>query len=97
MGDVARAGTSGAAVAALLGPRPHLRRRRWRLRCFPAAAADPAGVGKVHDSDRVWRPAAWLKRTRAFKPLARHRSYSAVKSAAVAVDEYFSPRTHHLL
>ncbi len=26
-------------------------------------------------------PAAWLKTTRAFKPLARHRSYNAEKSA----------------
>jgi hypothetical protein len=46
-------------------------------------AADPAGTGKMHDRDRVWRPAAWLKATRAFRVLAKHRSYSAVNSAAV--------------
>jgi hypothetical protein len=37
----------------------------------------------MHDRDRVWCPAAWLKATRAFRPLAKHRSYSAVNSAAV--------------
>jgi hypothetical protein len=31
----------------------------------------------VHVSDRAWRPAAWLKATRALRPLAKHRSYSA--------------------
>jgi hypothetical protein len=44
---------------------------------------DSAGTGKVHDSDSIWRPAAWLKTMRTFRPLAEHRSYSAVKSAAV--------------
>jgi hypothetical protein len=82
VGDVAGTGTSGAAVAALLCPRPRLRRWRWRQRRLLAAAVEPAGTGKVHDSDKVWQPAAWLKMTRAFRPLARHRSYSAVKSAA---------------
>jgi hypothetical protein len=47
VGSVARTGASGAAVAAP----PRLRRRRWRR--FPAAAADPAGTGKVHVRDRV--------------------------------------------
>ncbi len=79
VGDVAQTGTPDAAVVAL----PRLRRQRWRLRCFPAAAVDSAGTGKVHNSDNVWRPAAWLKTTRAFRPLTEHRSYSAVKSAAV--------------
>jgi hypothetical protein len=32
---------------------------------------------------RTWCPAAWLKIRRAFRPLARHRSNSAVKSAAM--------------
>jgi hypothetical protein len=41
VGDVARSGTPGAAVAAL--PRP--RWRRWRR--FPAAAVNSAGAGKV--------------------------------------------------
>jgi hypothetical protein len=79
--DVTRAGASGAVVAAL----PRFRQRRWRRRRFPAAAADPAGTGKMHDRDRVWHPAAWLKATRALRPLAKHRSYSAVNSAAVTV------------
>jgi hypothetical protein len=79
VGSVVRTGASGAAVAAP----PRLRRRRWRRRRFPAAAADPAGTGKVHVSDRAWRPAAWLKTTRALRPLAKHRSYSARNSAAV--------------
>ncbi len=78
VGDVARSGTPGAAVAAL----PHLRRRRWRRRRFPAAVVNSAGTGKVHDIDSVWRPAAWLKTTRAFKPLAEHGSYSAVKNGS---------------
>jgi hypothetical protein len=78
-GGVTRTGASGAAVAAL----PRLRRRQWRRRRFPAAAADPAGTGKMHDRDRVWRPAAWLKATRALRPLAKHRSYSAINSADV--------------
>ncbi len=82
--DLAGARDSAAAVAALLRPRQRLRRRRWRRR-FPAATADPAGpagTGRVHDSDTVWIPAAWLTTTRALRPLARHRSYSAVKSVA---------------
>jgi hypothetical protein len=79
VGDVARTGTLGAVVVAL----PRLQRRQWRRRRFPAMAVDSAGAGKVHDSDSVWRPGAWLKTTRAFRPLAEHRSYSAVKSAAV--------------
>ncbi len=41
------------------------------------------GAGKVHVNDSVWRPAAWLKTKRAFRPLAEHLSYSAEKSAAV--------------
>ncbi len=55
--DVDLAGTSGASVAAL----PRLRRRRWRqLR----------RVGKKDETVNIWRPAAWLNTTRAFKPLA---------------------------
>jgi hypothetical protein len=79
VGSVTRTGASGAAVAAL----PRLRRCRWQRRRFPAAAADPAGTGKMHVRDRVWRPAAWLKATRALRPLAKHRSYSSINSAAV--------------
>jgi hypothetical protein len=37
----------------------------------------------VHDRDIVWRPAAWLEATWAFRPLAKHRSYSAINLAAV--------------
>jgi hypothetical protein len=37
----------------------------------------------MHESERVWRPAAWLNATRALRPLAKHRSYSAINSAAV--------------
>jgi hypothetical protein len=42
-----------------------------------------AGTGKLQETDNIWRPAAWLKTTRAFKPLAKHRSYSAINSAAM--------------
>jgi hypothetical protein len=38
---VVRAGTTGVAAATL----PRLRRRRWRRRRFPAAAAVSAGAG----------------------------------------------------
>jgi hypothetical protein len=79
VGDVTRSRNPGAAVAAL----PCLRRRRWRRRRFPAAAVNSAGAGKVHDIDSVWRPSTWLKTSGAFRPLAKHLSYSAVKSAAV--------------
>ncbi len=74
--DVARAGTSGASVAAL--PRP--RQRRWHL---PNAAEVSAGTGKVHETVKIRCLAAWLNTMRAFKLLARHQSYSAVKSEAM--------------
>ncbi len=47
------------------------------------AAADDAG--RLHVTVMVCIPAAWLKTTRAFKPLAMHRSYKAEKSAMETV------------
>jgi hypothetical protein len=38
-------------------------------------------VGRLHVTVTTCIPAAWLKSTRAFRPLARQRSYSAEKSA----------------
>ncbi len=38
-------------------------------------------VGRLQEMVMTWRPAAWLKTTHAFRPLARQRSYSAEKSA----------------
>jgi hypothetical protein len=38
-------------------------------------------VGRLQDRVTLWIPAAWLNIRRAFKPLARQRSYSAEKSA----------------
>jgi hypothetical protein len=63
--------------------RPRLRWQRWRRRRLPVAAEVSAGAEKLHETVKVCRPSAWLNTTRAFKPLARHRSYSAVKSAAM--------------
>jgi hypothetical protein len=37
--------------------------------------------GRLQETVAIWRPATWLKITRAFKPLAKQRSYSAEKSA----------------
>jgi hypothetical protein len=76
---VFRARAAGAAVAAL----PRLQWRRWRRRRLPAAAEVSAGTGKLQETVNVWRPAAWLNTTRAFKPQAKHLSYSAVNSAAM--------------
>jgi hypothetical protein len=44
-------------------------------------AAVAEDVGRLHVTVMTCIPAAWLNTTRAFKPLARQRSYSAVKSA----------------
>jgi hypothetical protein len=38
-------------------------------------------VGRLQETVTTWRPAAWLKTMRAFRPLARQRSYSTEKSA----------------
>ncbi len=38
-------------------------------------------AGRLHVTVMICVLAAWLKTTRAFKPLARHRSYNAEKSA----------------
>jgi hypothetical protein len=38
-------------------------------------------VGRLQDMVMLWMPAAWLNIRRAFKPLARQRSYSDEKSA----------------
>ncbi len=48
-----------------------------------AAAEVSAGTGKLQETVNIWRPATWLNTTRAFKPLAKHLSYSAVNSAAM--------------
>ncbi len=37
--------------------------------------------GRLQEPVAIWRPAMWLKITRAFKPLAKQPSYSAEKSA----------------
>ncbi len=59
-------------------------RQCWRRRrLFPAVAADVEGSDKKHVRVTVCRPAAWLKDTRAFKPLSKHLPYKAEKSAAV--------------
>jgi hypothetical protein len=42
-----------------------------------------AVVGRLQETVAIWRPVTWLNTTRAFRPLARQRSYSAVKSAIV--------------
>jgi hypothetical protein len=70
-------------------PEPEHPGHRWRLclaferRRLPVEAEVSAGAGKVNKTVNIWCPAVWLNTTRAFKPLARHRSYSAVKSAAM--------------
>jgi hypothetical protein len=59
------------------------RRPRWRRqrrRRFSAMAILVA-VGRLQDMVILWIPAAWLNIRRAFKPLARQRSYSNEKSA----------------
>jgi hypothetical protein len=43
------------------------------------------GVDMLHVTVMICKPAAWLNTTRAFKPLARQRSYNAVKSALETV------------
>ncbi len=53
------------------------RRRRWRF----SAMAILVAVGRLQDRVTLWIPAAWLNIRRAFKPLARQRSYSGEKSA----------------
>ncbi len=40
-------------------------------------------VGRLQETVAIWIPATWLKTTRALRPLAKQRSYSAVKSAVV--------------
>ncbi len=62
---------------------PRLVWRRRRRRLFPAVAADVAGSERKHVRVTVCRPAAWLKDTRALKPLSKHRPFNSEKSAAV--------------
>jgi hypothetical protein len=38
-------------------------------------------VGRLQETVAIWIPATWLKTTRALRPLAKQRSYSAEKSA----------------
>jgi hypothetical protein len=54
------------------------RQRRRRRRLAPVVAND---AGRLHVTVMTCVPAAWLKTTRAFRPLARHRSCNAEKSA----------------
>jgi hypothetical protein len=42
-------------------------------------------VGRLQETVAIWVPATWLKITRAFRPLAKQRSYSAEKSAVETV------------
>jgi hypothetical protein len=42
-----------------------------------------AGAGKIHQTVNVWRAAVWLNTMQAVKLLARRRSASAGKSAAM--------------
>jgi hypothetical protein len=81
----AGAATSGGAPSVLtptvVATRPRCRRQqRWRRRLTPVVAAANV-VGRLHVTVMTCVPAAWLNTTRAFRPLARHRSYSAEKSA----------------
>ncbi len=76
-------GTPTVLLPAVAAARP--RRRRRRRRCLTTVAAVAEGVGRLHVTVMTCKPAAWLNTTRAFKPLARQRSYSAVKSALETV------------
>jgi hypothetical protein len=77
--------TAGAAVAveggwAELTPKVEvaLQRRRWRRRFrFAAMAELGTDVGRLQETMAIWIPATWLKTTRAFRLLAKQRSYSA--------------------
>ncbi len=74
-------------VAAL----PRRQRRRRRRRRFTAVAALMTFVGRLQETVTIWRPAAWPNTTRALRPLAKQRSYSAEKSA---VEQILSGRGH---
>ncbi len=57
------------------------RLRRLR-RGLPAVAAVMVEAGRMHVTEMVCRPAAWLTATRAMRPLSIQRSYNNKKSAA---------------
>jgi hypothetical protein len=75
-------------------PEPEQPAQRWRL-CHAFDSGDDGGgasrmrqksrlaQGKLQETVNIWRPAAWLNTTQAFKPLPKHLSYSAVNSAAM--------------
>jgi hypothetical protein len=80
--------TAGAAVAVESGRSElaqkvvaDLPRRQRRRRRFIAVASLITVVGRLQETVAIWRPEMWLNTTRAFRPLARQRSCSAVKSA----------------
>ncbi len=68
------------------------RRRRRRLTPLAAVAND---AGRLHVTVMTCVPAAWLKTTRAFKPLARHCSYNAEKSAMEIAGWLFCATSNH--
>jgi hypothetical protein len=82
---VAVEGERTAFASTVVAARPRRRRRRRRRRRLLAVAAVVGVVGRLHVTVTTWRPAAWLNTTRAFKPLARQRSYNAEKSALETV------------
>ncbi len=76
---VAVVGEQTVLAPTVVAARPR-RRRRWRRRLLAVAAIMDV-VGRLHVTVTTCRPAAWPNTTRAFKPLARQRSYNAEKSA----------------
>ncbi len=76
-------GTPSVLLPAVVAARPRHRRQRRRRLTTVAAVAE--GVGRLHLTVMTCNPAAWLNTTRAFKPLARQRSYKAKKSAMETV------------
>jgi hypothetical protein len=78
-------GTPSVLLPTVVAARPCRRQQRgWRRRLTTVAAV-AEGVGRLHVTVMTCNPAAWLNTTRAFKLLARQRSYSAEKSAVEIV------------
>ncbi len=59
---------------------PRRRQGRRQRQRFPAVASVVVAVGRLLETVTTRRPAVWLNTTRAFRPFARQRSYSAEKS-----------------
>jgi hypothetical protein len=78
-------GAPSVLLPTVVAARPRRRRRQRRRRHLTTVAAVAEGVGRLHVTVMTCNPAAWLNTTCAFKPLARQRSYSAVKSALETV------------